>query len=415
MVRGVSGGSDERGGPAPPGAPGGARLPRAVFALGLTSFFTDVGSEMIFPLLPAFLAGLGASPAFVGLVEGLADATASVLKLVSGRLADRAATKKPLVLVGYGIAAAVRPLVALAAAPWHVLAIRSADRVGKGLRSSPRDALLAALAPPGQAGRAFGLHRAMDHAGAVVGPLVASLLLGLGWSPRRVFLLTIVPGALSVLSVLVVREPPAPAPPAPASAPAKAPGGPLPRPLVTYCAIVTLFCLGNSSDAFLLLRARSAGVELAALPALWTWLHVVKLAGTYAGGGWADRWPRARLIALGWATYSLTYLGFALASRPWQVWGLFTAYGLYYGLSEPAEKALVGELAPAAVRGRAFGTYNFLTGASAVPAGLLTGGLWQAFGPAVALGTGAALAAAASALLLGWARRAPGGGAGRAA
>lgn len=387
---------DQRSSPRP-------RLPPAVIALGFTSFFTDVGSEMIFPLLPVFLASLGAAPAFLGLVEGLADATASLLKLVSGYVADRAPRKKPLVLWGYGVASVVRPLMALAVAPWQVLAIRVTDRVGKGIRSAPRDVLIAGSATPGETGRAFGFHRAMDHAGAVVGPLVATALLGLGLSMRQVFWIALVPGLLSVAAVLTVREP---AGEARAAREVVQPmrGGRLGGSLRAYLAILALFSLGNSSDAFLLLRARELGVPVASLPLLWTTFHVAKLVSSYLGGDWSDRLPRAKLIVSGWLVYAFTYLAFAAATQAWQAWALFVVYGVYYGLTEPAEKALVKDLAPSHVRGRAYGFYNFIIGVSAVPAGLLTGWLWQSWSPAVALATGAGLAAAASVALIVWAR-----------
>ena len=390
--------------------PARKQLPATVIALGFTSFLTDVGSEMIFPLLPVFVASLGAAPAFLGLVEGAADATSSLLKLASGYVADRSA-KKPLVILGYSIAAVVRPLAALATAPWHILAIRVTDRVGKGIRASPRDALIAGSVDDRDAGRAFGFHRAMDHAGAVVGPLIATALLALGWEVRSVFWFALLPGVLSVLSLLVVREPPpVPPPPAPTPALAGEPGASaakapaLPGSLRGYLAILGLFSLGNSSDAFLLLRARDVGVEVAALPVLWTVFHVAKLVSAYLGGGWADRMPRAKLIIAGWVLYALTYVGFGLATSAWQIWALFIVYGCYYGLTEPAEKALVKELAPAAARGRAYGFYNFILGAAAIPAGLLIGWLWQTWSPLVALSAGAAIAAASSLALLTWTR-----------
>lgn len=388
-----------------------ARLPTSVLALGVTSFFTDVGSEMIFPLLPAFIAALGGGAAFLGLIEGAADALSSLLKLASGELADRSERKKPLVLIGYGIAGAVRPLVALAALPWHVLAVRLTDRVGKGIRTAPRDVLLAAAAPPDQVGRAFGLHRAMDHAGAVVGPLIAAGLLGLGLELRDVFLATIIPGALAMVALLVVREPPRSAPPLTGDAPATiddaagttATAGAerrLPAPLRRYLVALAIFALGNSSDAFLLLRASELGVGTAALPLLWAAFHVVKLVSAYVGGGWADRVPRTRLVLAGWAIYAAAYLAFGLASAAWHAWALFVAYGVFYGLTEPAEKALVKDLAPEAVRGRAYGAYHFVLGACAVPAGLLTGWLWQTWSALVALTAGAALAAVAAVALV---------------
>lgn len=379
------------------------RLPMTVLALGATSFFTDVGSEMIFPLLPAFVASLGASPTFLGLVEGAADATASLLKLGAGYLADIVPRKKPLVLFGYGIAAIVRPLMAFATAPWHVLAVRLGDRVGKGVRSAPRDVLLAKAVPPSLAGRAFGLHRSMDHAGAVVGPLLATALLGLGWPLRHVFLAAVVPGLCSLLALQWVRDPgevAAPSATARRDSPATAP---LPRAFWRYLAIISVFSLGNSSDAFLLLRAHELGVSTILLPTLWVVLHLSKLLSSYLGGIWSDRAPRPRLIVLGWTIYASTYLGLGMAGKAWQVWALFLVYGVYYGLTEPSEKAIVRDIAPPEAQGRAFGLYNFVVGASAVPAGLLTGFVWQSVSARAALALGAAIAGAASLALAAWA------------
>lgn len=387
----------------PPGTPRRSPLPFTVVVLGLTSFFTDVGSEMIFPLLPAFLGTLGAGAAFLGLVEGIADATSGLLKLGSGYLADTPSRRKPLVVFGYGIAAVARPLVAVATMPWHVLAVRVIDRVGKGTRSAPRDVLIAAAAAPGQAGRAFGFHRAMDHAGAVVGPLVATLLLSFGIGLRTVFWVAAVPGTLSVLCVLLVRDPPLAAKPAAVDSTLKIAES-FPVHLKSYFAILLLFSLANSSDAFLLLRARSLGTPMAALPVLWTLLHVSKLVSSYVAGSWSDRIPRARLIAIGWLVYAATYLGLGIAGIAWQAWALFLVYGTYYGLTEPAEKALVKDLSRDVAQGRAFGVYNFITGISAVPAGLLTGSIWEAYGPGVALSVGACFATASAILLLAWDR-----------
>jgi MFS family permease len=374
----------------PPPSP--QRLPAAIIALGFTSLFTDIGTEMIFPLLPAFVASLGAAPAFLGLVEGLADATSSMLKLASGYIAE-GRSKKRLVLFGYGLASAARPLVALATAPWHVLAVRLTDRVGKGIRTTPRDALIADSVPKEQAGRAFGFHAAMDHAGAVIGPLLATGLLALGWQVRSVFWFALVPGILAMLALFTVREP------TPVAVAARAPGEArpaLPGSLRRYFGILALFSLGNSSDAFLLLRAKDLGVQVVAIPALWALFNVAKVLSARYGGAWSDRIPRSKLIVSGWAVYAVTYLAFGLASQAWQVWLLFVVYGLYYGLTEPAEKALVRDLAPAEARGRAYGFYNFIVGVSAVPAGLLTGWLWQTWSPFVALATGSALALVAA-------------------
>lgn len=392
----MSHGADDR--------PARSRLPFTVVALGVTSFFTDVGSEMIFPLLPAFLTSLGASPAFLGLVEGAADAVASVFKLAMGYLSDRFARRKPLVLLGYGIAAFARPLMGIASAPVHVLIVRLTDRIGKGIRTAPRDALISGAVPASQAGRAFGLHRAMDHAGAAVGPLLATGLLALGCSTRTIFLLAVIPGVLALITLLPVRERslkvPLPESSQTAVPALPAPSPPLSRSFYTYLAIVVLFALGNASDAFLLLRARDLGVAATLIPLLWAVLHVSKVCCSYLGGALADRLPRARLVAAGWSVFALVYLGFAAASAAWQVWLLFVLYGSYYGLTEPTEKAMVKDLAPPAAQGRAFGWYNFAVGLSAVPAGLITGFVWQSVSPQAALRLGAIVATCASVALL---------------
>jgi MFS family permease len=377
------------------------RLPAAVVALGFTSLFTDVATEMIFPLLPIFLVSLGGGPAFLGLVEGVADAVSSLLKLASGYVVDRVGRRTPLVLFGYGIAVVARPLVALATAPWHVLAVRVTDRVGKGIRSTPRDAIIAASVPREHSGRAFGFHQAMDHAGAVIGPLLATVLLGAGASLREIFVIAAIPGVLSMLALLVVREPAAP----PASV--RQPSSPslaLTPSFRRYLAILFVFALGCSSDAFLLLRARECGVALALLPALWATFNVSRLASAYLGGSLSDRVPRVRLIVSGWVVYAATYFAFGLARTAWHVWVLFVLYGLYYGLTEPVEKALVRDLVPEALRGRAYGQYHFVIGITAIPASVLTGSLWQRFGAATALNVGAVLSFAAAGLLVLWTR-----------
>jgi MFS family permease len=246
----------------------------------------------------------------------------------------------------------------------------------------------------------------MDHAGAVVGPLVATALLGLGWPLRTVFWMALIPGVLSVLAVLTVREPRVD----PVVADTGDPGGTprrLPGSLRTYLAILALFSLGNSTDAFLLLRARDIGVPVASLPLLWTLFHVSKLVSSYLGGDWSDRVARPKLIVSGWMVYAATYLGFGVATEPWHAWALFVVYGAYYGLTEPAEKALVRDLAPTEVRGRAYGFYSFILGISAVPAGVLTGWLWQTWSPLVALATGAGIAGVSSVALIVWAARRP--------
>ena len=383
-----------------------AWLTRNVLALGLVSLLTDTATEAIIPLLPAFLMTLaGAGPVALGLIEGAADSVASLLKLVSGRAADRLGRNRPLVLAGYALSSLARPFIALAAIPAHVLAVRVADRVGKGLRTSPRDNLIAGSVPANQRGTAYGFHRAMDHAGAVLGPLLAVVFLTF-WTKnlRLLFALTAIPGALAVLAILGgVREaaPPAPATPRPSAPPVPLPAGRLARFLVP----LAIFTLGNSSDVFLLLKAGTANGEagkipLVGLPLLWMGFHVVKMLASTPGGRLADRLGRVRTIGLGWAVYALVYAGFAFAHSRAAVIGLFAVYGLYYGLTEGAEKALVADLAPAASRGTAFGWYHATVGLLALPAGLLFGGLWSAYGDAVAFGVGAGLALLALVLLV---------------
>ncbi|HEY8087276.1 MAG TPA: MFS transporter [Polyangiaceae bacterium] len=376
------------------------RLAASVVLLGFTSLFTDVGTEMIFPLLPVLLTEvLGAGPAYIGLVEGAADTVSSLLKLVSGVVADRVPRRQPLVLLGYGLASAVRPFIALATHPWHVLAVRVTDRVGKGIRGSPRDALIADAAGE-HAGRAFGFQSAMDNAGAVFGPLLATALLALHFSLRNVFWIAVVPGAIATALVFFVREP-ARARKAAAPGAAPAPGVLTPR-LTSYLAILAVFALANSSDGFLLLRARAIGLSTAEIPVLWAALNASKVFWAWIGGRLADRLPRARLIAAGWLVYALVYLGLGVASATWHVWALFLVYGIFFGLTEPVEKALVRDLVLPEQRGRAYGAYNFIIGITALPAGLMTGALWNAWGPAPALEVGAGLAGTACVSLLVW-------------
>jgi MFS family permease len=383
-----------------------SRLSRTVVLLGLTSLFTDVGTEMIFPLLPVFLAEvLHAGPEYIGLVEGVAVTVASMLKLASGVVADIVPRRKPLVLFGYGLASAVRPFVALATHPWHVLAVRVADRIGKGIRGSPRDALIADAAGD-RPGRAFGFNQAMDNAGAVVGPLLATLAVALGFSMREVFWIAVIPGAVATTLVALIREEPVtratPKSALPAKTPGDRPGSVLSPTLTSFLAIMGVFALSNSSDAFLLLRARSLGVSTAAIPILWSALNASKVLWAWLGGRWADRFSRPRLVAAGWLVYALVYVGLGMADTSWQVWALFVLYGVFYGLTEPVEKALLKDLVRPEQRGRAYGAFNFIEGIAALPAGLLTGYLWHVWSPSAALELGAAMAGLAGVMLLVW-------------
>ena len=376
------------------------RLPATVWALGWVSFFTDVSTEIIYPLLPVFLTvTLGASMAFVGLIEGVAESTASLLKIASGWWSDRVRKRKPLMIAGYGLSALTRPLIALATTGGHVFAARFIDRIGKGIRTSPRDALLAASVPPEQRGAAFGVQRAMDNAGAVVGPLFAWIMLQWFTSDyRMLFWIAVIPmlGAMIALIFGAKEQVKTTTPDASQSA--------VPFQITpafkSYLGAVLLFTLGNSSDAFLLLRAQSLGIPASSLPLLWLALNLVKTASSYPAGVLSDRIGRRGLIIGGWCVYALVYLGFGCASQAWHIWALFLVYGLFFGMTESAERALVADFFPDAQRGRAFGSFNFITGIGALPASLLMGWLWTAFGPVVAFGTGAGLALSAAAWFL---------------
>ena len=379
-----------------------SRLPGTVVALGVVSFFTDLSSEMIYPLLPLFLTTvLAAGPRALGVIEGVAETTAAGVKLLSGLWADRLRRRKPLVVAGYSLAGLVRPLIGLAGSWLAVLLLRFADRVGKGLRSSPRDALIADATPADRRGEAFGLQRALDHAGAVAGPLVAAALLAwAGLSLRTVFLLAAIP-AVVVVVVLLAAVHEAPRQTTNASIAADAPAmRELGRPFLLVLAAVLLFTLGNSTDAFLLLRLADAGVPASGVALVWSAFHAVKMLATYAGGRLSDRWGRRPMVTAGWMVYAAVYLAFAVVDSSPAVIATFLAYGLYFGLTEPVEKAWVADLVPERLRGTAFGLYHGTVGLAALPASLLFGLLWQRFGAPTAFATGAGLAAAASGLLL---------------
>jgi MFS family permease len=369
-----------------------------VLILGLVSLCTDISSEMIYPLLPLFLTSvLHAGPAFLGTIEGVAESTASLLKLFSGIASDRLPGRKKLVLAGYTISSFARPLTALALTPLAVLGVRFADRVGKGIRTSPRDALIADSVDPTVRGKAFGFHRSMDHAGAIIGPLIATVLLA--WFAadlRTVFWLAAIPGGVAVfLIILKVRD-----------VERKGTGGGgsslgvFPRgKLRTYLLVLFIFTLGNSSDAFLLLRAGQLGIVPAIIPLLWAFFHVVKMLCSMPFGALSDRIGRRGVIITGWGVYALAYTGFAFASSSLHVWFLFALYGLFYGLTEGVEKALLTDISPPSERGSAFGWYNFAIGAGALPASIIFGLIWQKAGAQAAFGFGACLACLAAILL----------------
>jgi MFS family permease len=377
-------------------------LSRNVVILGFVSLLNDAASEMIYPLLPVFLATiLGAGPAALGVIEGIAESTASFLKLASGYLSDHVRRRKGWVVAGYTLSNIIRPLIALAGTWVQVLVLRFSDRVGKGLRTSPRDAMIADSTPPEYRGTAYGFHRAMDHGGAIVGPLLATgLLLLFHDSISTVFLLSFIPGTLAVLLLLLgLREKEAAVPGSGGRFNVRSAWTEMPSGFRKYLAIILLFTLGNSTDAFLLLRAQALGVPVALLPAIWVALHVVKMAVSVPGGMLSDRLGRKKVIVVGWIVYALVYGGFAFADRLWHAWALFAVYGVYFGLTEGVEKALVADFAPSHLRGSAFGLYHLTVGIGALPASLLFGLVWEQAGPAAAFGIGAGLALLASVML----------------
>jgi len=375
-------------------------LSRPVWLLGWVSFFTDTASEMVYPLLPLFLTRvLGAGAMSLGVIEGVAEAANSVLKIVSGWLADRSGTPKRLVLAGYGLSSLVRPLIAAVTAWPQVLALRFTDRLGKGIRTSPRDAMLARLAPAHLRGRVYGFHRAMDHAGAVAGPLVASAYLYFHPEAyRSLFAWTLVPGIIVIL--ILLRVPEQRRDPAAAAAPgAGSKWTRMPRRFYSAIAVILVFSLGNASDAFLLLRIGDLGLAGVWIPLVWSALHVVKMTSSVIGGALSDRLGRRAMIAIGWLWYAVIYAAFGEFTNLPIVIAIFLAYGLYFGLTEGVEKAWVADMAPADARGTAFGIYNAALGIGGLAASLLFGVIWTRVSPQAAFLTGAALALAASVLL----------------
>lgn len=380
-------------------------LNRNVIVLGVVSLLNDAASEMIYPLLPMFLTtALGAGPAALGVIEGLAESTVSILKLFSGYISDRVSRRKGWIVAGYIISNIIRPLIAVAGSWLTVLGLRMADRIGKGIRTSPRDALIADSVPHDLRGTAYGFHRAMDHAGAIMGPLVAtSLLLLMNKNLKSVFLLSFIPGAIAAVMLIVgLKE---------LTSQRRAKRGwkrlnfraalaETPKDFRLYLLAIFIFTLGNSSDAFLLLQAQKIGVSTALIPTIWVVLHTVKVVFSIPGGMISDRIGRKKVIFAGWVIYALVYIGFALADRQWHMWALFAVYGVYFGLTEGVEKALVADLSPLHLRGSCFGLYHLTVGSGALPASLIFGLVWERFGAHRAFGLGALLALAAGAMLI---------------
>lgn len=380
-----------------------AFLPRTVVVLGLVSLLNDAASEMITPLLPIFLtATLGAGPAIVGLVEGVAEATASILKLVSGWLADRGWPAKGLVLGGYTLSNAARPLIGLVTGWIWVLLLRFSDRLGKGLRTAPRDALISAATDQSVRGRAFGFHRAMDHTGSMLGPLLAFSLLGLGMDMEHVFISSVLPGVL-VLALLLFALPAQPATARPAQPRLR--WHKLDARLRALILASGGLALASVPEAFLVLWAFDRGLDLVWVPLLWAAASAVKAAVAIPGGALSDRFGRLPVVAAGWGArvVLLAWLAFA-ADGAVMIWSLFLTYAAVLAYTEAAERALIGDCAPERQKATAFGLYHLVCGILALPGAVIFGLIWQGFGAATAFVVAALLTTAATASLL-WATR----------
>lgn len=376
-------------------------LSRTVVVLGLVSFLNDAASEMITPLLPIFLtATLGAGPVIVGLVEGLAEATSSLLKLISGRLADRGWNAKGLVIGGYGVSNTVRPLIGLAFGWTWVLALRFLDRVGKGLRTSPRDALISASTDHNLRGKAFGFQRMLDHAGSVLGPLLAFVLLGWGVGLRDVFLLSVVPGIMVIALLWFGLQ--AEDKVAKAAEPVASLGwSELDARLRALIIATGGLALATTPEVFLVLWAQAGGLEIVWVPLLWAAASAIKVLVALPGGHWSDRFGRLPVLLVGWVARIGVLIGLALAATSeWTIWALFLAYAGSLAVTEGAERAFIGDFAPAGKKATAFGLYHMTAGLLALPGALLFGALWQWFGSSMAFLTAAGLTALSVTVLL---------------
>jgi MFS family permease len=396
------------------------RLHPNVWVLALTSFFTDVSSEMLLNLLPLFLANvLGVRTSVVGLIEGVAESTASLVKVLSGSLSDRLRRRKALAVVGYGLSTLAKPFLYFAGTWGWVLGVRFADRVGKGIRTAPRDALLADSSASDQRGRAFGLHRAGDTAGAFLGLGIAAVIVWASQSQaavlkletfRWVVLASVVPAVLGVLVLALGAREVSPTEVGGAANPSGGQGKPLGRRFHLFLAIVVLFTLGNSSDAFIILRGQERGLSVLQVMGMLLTFNAVYALLSGPLGSLSDRVGRHRLMLGGWLGYGVIYLGFAAARSGAHVWGLFGLYGVYYAATEGTAKALVADLVPPAQRGTAYGLFHAAVGITAFPASLLAGLLWQGvgswggFGPSAPFLFGAAMALLAAGLYLAWVR-----------
>jgi len=386
---------------------GPGRTPRNVYAFGLTSFLNDTASEMAYWVLPAFLTALGAGPAQLGIIEGIAESVASFAKLFSGHLADKVSRRKPIVVGGYFVANAVKPLLAMVSSWWQILGIRFCDRFAKGVRGTPRDVMVAESVGKSALGSAYGLIQAMDSAGAIAGPLLALAIIG-RFGMRGVFAFAAVPGVLCVmvawLGIREVRR----NPPVEKRASSPVPDGPaksqwlpkLPFGFYYVLAVVTLFSLGNSSDMFLVLRAGNIGIPASRAPLLGLVFNIMFTLLSWPAGKFSDRFSRSAIAAAGYFVFAIVYFVFALAPSQLAVWLAMSFYGLFYALTNPVLKALVVESVADSVRGRALGIYFFVTSLTTLLASVITGALWKVYGAPVPFYLSAGIAAFSAVALL---------------
>ncbi|MEN6483143.1 MAG: MFS transporter [Anaerolineaceae bacterium] len=362
-------------------------LPRNVWAVSLTSFFMDVSSEMVINILPLFLSNvLGVKTNIIGLIEGVAEATASILKLFSGWLSDKVGGRKWLAVAGYGLSAISKPFFYFANTWGIVAGVRWVDRIGKGIRTAPRDALVADSIEKEKRGFAFGFHRAADTAGAMLGLIIAFIVVWLAQKNtavlgestfKTIVLISLVPAFLAVLTLAIGAKE------TKVSSKAEMPKfafKSLGKPFMVFMIIVGIFDLGNSSDAFLVLRAQERGLNVMGVLGMLITFNLVYTVVSAPAGSLSDKIGRRKLIIGGWLVYSIIYFGFALAKTGWQVWALYAVYGLYYGLAYGTTKALIADLVPETLRGTAYGTYNAILGILDFPASLIAGILWEGVG-----------------------------------
>ncbi|MBM2837410.1 MAG: transporter family protein [Deltaproteobacteria bacterium] len=374
---------------------------RNVYVSGFVSFFMDISSEMIYPLVPLFLANsLGVSKSAIGLIEGIAESTASILKVFSGYLSDRIGNRKWLMVAGYGLSTLTRPIVALATTWHHVFAFRFFDRFGKGIRAAPRDALIAESTEKEFLGRAFSFHRSMDTMGAVIGPALAFLLLGIFSNDyRKVFWFSIIPGAIAVLLIIFfIRETKKPT--AEHSEKPKLTLKHFDWRFKFFVLIATIFAIGNSSDVFLILRAEQKGIPAIMIPVVYLFFNLVYSISAIPAGIAADRFGKKRVILTGFVLFAILYYGFAVASDATAIWILFGLYGLFMGLTEGIQKAFLASIIPQEFKATAFGVYNTIVGIAMFPASLIGGWLWDHVSPSATFYLGAITASLSAGLFI---------------